>query len=167
MSYTRHEAIRELYSNVVTVSDSAGAFDKDGKLVSVDEDKVKTKMAELKAAYDKLQYQRDRQVAYPSIEDQLDEIYHNGIDGWKTKIKTIKDSREIQKSSIKIDYEHSDFGEIDIKDIPRIKKIAAPHLVNSFNSIPHVTHHDEIDITEVEEFRKSIQKNTSFNSKRY
>ena len=42
-----------------------------------------------------------------------------------------------------------DFGEIDIKDIPRIKKIAAPHLVNSFNSIPHVTHHDEIDITEV------------------
>ena len=48
-------------------------------------------MAELKAAYDKLQYQRDRQVAYPSIEDQLDEIYHNGIDGWKTKIKTIKD----------------------------------------------------------------------------
>ena len=91
MSYTRHEAIRELYSNVVTVSDSAGAFDKDGKLVSVDEDKVKTKMAELKAAYDKLQYQRDRKDDYPSIEDQLDEIYHNGIDGWKTKTKAIKD----------------------------------------------------------------------------
>ena len=91
MSYTRHEAIRELYSNVVTVSDSAGAFDKDGKPVTIDEDKVKTKMAELKAAYDKLQYQRDRQVDYPSIEDQLDEIYHNGIDGWKTKIKAIKD----------------------------------------------------------------------------
>tara|TARA_B100000676_G_C17365313_1_gene477848 strand:- start:36 stop:326 length:291 start_codon:yes stop_codon:yes gene_type:complete len=91
MSYTRHEAIRELYSNVVTVSDSAGAFDKDGKLVSVDEDKVKTKMTELKTAYDKLQYQRDRKDAYPSIEDQLDEIYHNGIDSWKTKIKAVKD----------------------------------------------------------------------------
>ena len=75
MSYTRHEAIRELYSNVVTVSDSAGAFDKDGKSVTIDEDKVKTKMAELKTAYYKL----------------LDEIYHNGIDGWKTKIKAIKD----------------------------------------------------------------------------
>ena len=91
MSYTRHEAIRELYSNVVTVSDSAGAFDKDGKPVTIDEDKVKTKMAELKTAYDKLQYLRDRQVDYPSIEDQLDEIYHNGIDGLKTKIKAIKD----------------------------------------------------------------------------
>ena len=91
MSYTRHEAIRELYSAVVTVDDTAGAFDKDGKLVSVDEDKVKTKMAELKTAYDKLQYQRDRKDDYPSIEDQLDDLYHNGIDGWKTKIKAIKD----------------------------------------------------------------------------
>ena len=72
------------------------------------------------------------------------------------KIKPIESSKEIQKSKIKIDYEHSEFGEIDIKDIPRIKKLAAPHLVNSFNSIPHVTHHDEIDITEIEEFRKSL-----------
>ena len=36
MSYTRHEAIRELYSNVITVSDSAGAFDKDGKPVDIE-----------------------------------------------------------------------------------------------------------------------------------
>tara|TARA_B100001063_G_scaffold29931_3_gene22905 strand:+ start:153 stop:452 length:300 start_codon:yes stop_codon:yes gene_type:complete len=93
MSYTRHEAIRELYSNVVTVSDSAGAFDKDGKLVSVDEDKVKTKMAELKTAYDKLQYQRDRKDDYPSIEDQLDMQYHDLINDtttWKDAIKSVK-----------------------------------------------------------------------------
>ena len=56
----------------------------------------------------------------------------------------------------KIEYSHSEFGEIDVKDIPRIKKLAAPHLVNSFNTIPHVTHHDEIDITEMEEFRNSL-----------
>ncbi len=64
---------------------------------------------------------------------------------------------ENQKQQIKIEYDHSDFGEIDIKDIPRIKKLAAPHLVNSFNTIPHVTHHDEIDITEMEEFRNSLK----------
>ena len=86
-----HEAIRKAYPSIVMIDDSAGAFDKDGKLVSVDEDKVKTKMTELKTAYDKLQYQRDRKDAYPSIEDQLDEIYHNGIDSWKTKIKAVKD----------------------------------------------------------------------------
>ncbi len=67
-----------------------------------------------------------------------------------------KNNEEIQKSKIKIDYEHSEFGEIEVKDIPRIKKLAAPHLVNSFNTIPHVTHHDEIDITEMEKFRNSL-----------
>ena len=56
----------------------------------------------------------------------------------------------------KIEFNHSEFGEVEIKDIPRIKKIAAPHLVNSWTTIPHVTHHDEADITEMEEFRNSI-----------
>ena len=37
------------------------------------------------------QYQRDRAEAYPSIQDQLDDLYHNGIDGWKATIKTTKD----------------------------------------------------------------------------
>ena len=39
----------------------------------------------------KTQYQRDRAEAYPSIKDQLDDLYHNGIDGWKATIKVIKD----------------------------------------------------------------------------
>ncbi len=56
----------------------------------------------------------------------------------------------------KIEFNHSEFGEVQIKDMPRIKKIAAPHLVNSWTNIPHVTHHDEADITEMEEFRNSI-----------
>ena len=56
----------------------------------------------------------------------------------------------------KIEFNHSEFGEVEIKDMPRIKKIAAPHLVNSWTTIPHVTHHDEADITEMEEFRNSI-----------
>jgi len=41
--------------------------------------------------YDNRKYQRDRAVAYPSIADQLDDLYHNGIDGWKTTIKAVKD----------------------------------------------------------------------------
>ena len=57
---------------------------------------------------------------------------------------------------IKSEFNHSEFGEVEIKDIPRVKKIAAPHLVNSWTTIPHVTHHDEADITEIEEFRNSI-----------
>ena len=36
-------------------------------------------------------YKSKRRAEYPSIEDQLDDIYHNGVAGWKTKIKAIKD----------------------------------------------------------------------------
>ena len=55
------------------------------------------------------------------------------------------------------EYNHSEFGEIETKPIPRIKKIAGPHLQKSWNEIPHVTQHDEADITEMETFRKSLR----------
>ena len=52
---------------------------------------VETKQAQLQADYDAKQYQRDRAKEYPSIVDQLDDIYHNGIDAWKATIKVTKD----------------------------------------------------------------------------
>ena len=68
-----------------------------------------------------------------------------------------KSSKFLEKKII--EFNHSEFGEIEIKDIPRVKKIAAPHLVNSWKTIPHVTHHDEADITEMDEFRNSLTDN--------
>jgi len=55
------------------------------------------------------------------------------------------------------EYSHSEFGQVDIQPIPRIKKIAGPHLQKSWSEIPHVTQHDEADITEMEKFRKSLR----------
>ena len=52
---------------------------------------IEAKMAELKADYDAKEYQRKRAAEYPAIEDQLDDLYHNGISGWKATIKTTKD----------------------------------------------------------------------------
>ena len=52
---------------------------------------IETKMAQLQTAYNAKEYQRKRAKEYPSIADQLDDIYHNGIDGWKATIKTTKD----------------------------------------------------------------------------
>ena len=46
---------------------------------------------QIKAKINETQYQRDREVEYPSIKNQLDDIYHNGIDGWKATIKATKD----------------------------------------------------------------------------
>jgi hypothetical protein len=57
----------------------------------ISKEDIKTKIAELQTAYDAKQYQRDRAKEYPSMADQLDDIYHNGIDAWKATIKTTKD----------------------------------------------------------------------------
>ena len=74
------------------------------------------------------------------------------------QIKEPKSTEEDNQpfSKIKKEYNHSDFGEVEIKDITRVKRIATPHLVNSWKNIPHVTHHDEADITEMEEFRSAL-----------
>ncbi len=63
----------------------------------------------------------------------------------------IKDNKKIRQ-----EYLHSEFGEVEIKDIPRVKKLSSKYLMNSWTNIPHVTNHDEADITELEEFRKSL-----------
>ena len=52
---------------------------------------ILAKEKELLSEYDANKYQRDRVKVYPSIEEQLDDLYHNGIDGWKKTIKAIKD----------------------------------------------------------------------------
>ena len=63
---------------------------------------------------------------------------------------------EKKPNKIKNEFEHSDFGEIEIKDIPRVKKLSSKYLSNSWTTIPHVTNHDEADITEMESFRNSL-----------
>ena len=86
-----HEAIYSVYSEVVTIDDSTGAFDKDGKQVSLSYEKITAARKVLDDAYAAKEYQRKRAEEYPSWEDQLDKIYWNGIDAWKADIKAIKD----------------------------------------------------------------------------
>ena len=47
-------------------------------------------MVRLKGVYDNKEYQRQRAAEYPSIVDQLDKIYHEGVDAWKESILEIK-----------------------------------------------------------------------------
>ena len=56
------------------------------------ESEIQAKIEELQAEYEANQYQRDRAFAYPSYADQLDTIYHQGLDAWKAEIKAIKDA---------------------------------------------------------------------------
>jgi pyruvate dehydrogenase E2 component (dihydrolipoamide acetyltransferase) len=73
-----------------------------------------------------------------------------------SKINKVPDKIETQSKKIVSEFSYSDFGEIEIKDMPRVKKLASTYLVNSWTTIPHVTNHDEADITEMEDFRTSL-----------
>jgi len=61
-----------------------------------------------------------------------------------------------KEENLDLPYEHSEFGAVDVQKIPRIKRLSGPHLVKAWSSIPHVTQHDEIDVTEMEDFRKGL-----------
>jgi|TARA_B100000900_G_C20517526_1_gene690729 hypothetical protein len=88
MSIKLHRAIRGIHSSVVTINgntqETIVATDKDGNEVNIN-------WSSVNAWTDPDEYKYKREAEYPSIEDQLDDIYHNGIDGWKTTIKTTKD----------------------------------------------------------------------------
>ena len=63
---------------------------------------------------------------------------------------------KVEKKTYKEEYSHEEFGEVELKELPRVKKLSGPHLVRSWTEIPHVTQHEEIDITEMELFRSSL-----------
>jgi hypothetical protein len=78
----KHEAIYKTNPTVVTIRGD-DAFDAEGNAVSYDETAVQ-------AYIDAHAYIAKRQQAYPSIADQLDLIYHQGLDAWKTAIEAVK-----------------------------------------------------------------------------
>ena len=81
-----HPAIRKAYPNVVIIDDDSGAYDKDNKLVSLEQSKIDAARATLDDEFSLIKYQYDRKAEYPNWDTQLDYIYHNGIDKWKTDI---------------------------------------------------------------------------------
>ena len=83
-----HKAIYATHNNVININgdtqETIIANDKDGNTVNIN-------WTSVNAWTDPNEYKYKRAAEYPSIVDQLDDIYHNGIDGWKTTIKTVKD----------------------------------------------------------------------------
>ena len=92
MANLDHDAIRKAYPDAAVINDATGAFKADGTtpitLVQSDIDAARVVLDNELAA---TKYQRDRAAEYPSVVDQLDDIYHNGLDAWKATIKATKD----------------------------------------------------------------------------
>ena len=91
MAKLDHDAILKAYPEVGIISDDTGAFKADGTKVTLVQSDIDAARTALDKEFADNKYQRDRAAEYPSIADQLDDIYHNGIDGWKATIKTTKD----------------------------------------------------------------------------
>ena len=86
-----HEAIYKAYPNAVSVDDGAGAFDSSGNKITLVQSNIDTARNTLNTEAAAVAYKGKRSAEYPSVVDQLDDIYHNGIDAWKAKIKETKD----------------------------------------------------------------------------
>lgn len=78
-----HKAVYTLYPQVVTVEDTAGAFDAQGNKIEIDLEAVN-------AWVDPDTYKYQRAAAYPSFADQFDLLYHGGYDAWKAAIDQVK-----------------------------------------------------------------------------
>jgi pyruvate dehydrogenase E2 component (dihydrolipoamide acetyltransferase) len=87
------------------------------------------------------------------VEDDIKQFIKGALNTTILKEDVIK---KIETKEEKLPFEHEEFGEIDIQKIPRIKRLSGPHLVKAWNEIPHVTQFDEVDVTDMEHFRKNL-----------
>ena len=98
-----HEAIRKAYPDAVTIDDGFGAFDKDNKVISLEQSKIDAARTTLNAEAAAVKYKTDRttngSTTYDSYGNQLDMIYKDLVAGkfdtpgtWATHIKAVKDA---------------------------------------------------------------------------
>lgn len=87
------------------------------------------------------------------LEEDIKKFIKGTLNNKVNKEEVIK---KIETKEEKLPYEHGEFGEINIQKLPRIKRLSGPHLVKAWNEIPHVTQFDEIDVTDMEHFRKNL-----------
>ena len=83
-----HKAIRAIHNNVVIID---GDTQENIIAKDKDENNITINWTQVNSWNDPDEYKYNRAAEYPSIKDQLDDIYHNGVDGWKTTIKAVKD----------------------------------------------------------------------------
>tara|TARA_R100000329_G_scaffold130295_1_gene109402 strand:- start:434 stop:757 length:324 start_codon:yes stop_codon:yes gene_type:complete len=103
MAILDHEAIRRAYPDAVTIDDSFGVFDKDNKLITIEQSKVDTARTTLNAEAAAVKYKTDRttdgSTVYASFGDQLDMLYADMVAGkldttgtWANHIKAVKEA---------------------------------------------------------------------------
>ena len=135
----------EVPKKITTTPISAPEVPKSGK--SSASPKVRKFARELGVDINKVQgTERDGRVIEKDIK-----LFVSNKSGQNEKVHINKNEEN------KLEYAHSEFGEIEIKDIPRVKKLSSKYLMNSWSKNSSCNQiNDEADITELEEFRTSL-----------
>jgi hypothetical protein len=89
-NHDKGQAVRSLIVGPFHMEADGNIIYMDGQTPLTDAE-IDAEVIRLQAEYDAQEYARNRASEYPAITDQLDEIYHNGIDSWKAVIKVTKD----------------------------------------------------------------------------
>jgi hypothetical protein len=88
------DALRSLYDDqqwILRGTDSLSGLEWSGPKPRPSQQELDTEVARLQAEYDSKEYQRLREPEYPPIKDQLDTLFHGGIDAWRAEIQAVKD----------------------------------------------------------------------------
>ena len=92
MTISKSDAIRSLCPKAeFSVTGDVVKFDNLHGETQPTDSEIATEQTRLETKYTNDKYQRDRASEYPSVVDQLDKIYHSGVNAWKADIKAIKD----------------------------------------------------------------------------
>lgn len=89
--FSKQEALKSLHPNAKWIMRGGDIEWLSDDIDQPTDAEITAEQERLQAEYDANEYQRNRAAEYPSVIDQLDDIYHNGIDGWKATIQKIKD----------------------------------------------------------------------------
>ena len=93
-----HQAIYNLYPNVVSVDDGKGALDKDGNPVPIVQSDYETEVARLQAEQDATQYQRDRQAEYPSVDELVVALWEGVVEERMASVTALEGLRQAVKT---------------------------------------------------------------------
>lgn len=93
-----HQAIYNLYPNVVSIDDTAGAMGKDGNQVPVVQSDYEAEVARLQAEQDATQYKRDRQAEYPSIDELVVAMWEGVVEERMASVTALEGLRQAVKT---------------------------------------------------------------------
>ena len=94
----RHDAIRSVYANAVTISGDSDVWDADGNAVVIDEALVQAEVARLQADYDSKAYARNRQAEYPSMDELVVALWEGVVEERMASVTALEAVRQAVKA---------------------------------------------------------------------